>query len=211
MFDKNDVPIFSLHHGRVPLLVSIPHLGTRIPAEIAATMTDVAPRIDDCDWHLDRLYSFAIKMGASIITPSFARYVIDLNRPPDNQNLYPGQDTTELVPINTFDKELLYRPGHLPSHAEIISRRELYWRPYHDALVAELAALKKAHGVVLLWDAHSIRSRVPRLFDGLLPDFNFGTAGGASALDGLAEELAKLVEHYSGYSDVSPVLSSARI
>lgn len=202
MSDTQDA-VFSLHRGTIPLLLSIPHLGTRIPDDIAATMTPTASRTDDCDWHLDRLYAFARRLGASILTPSYARYVIDLNRPPDGANLYPGQDTTGLLPIDTFDKAPLYRDGHLPTEAEIARRRELYWRPYHAALQAELDALKREHGSVLLWDAHSIRSRVPRLFEGTLPDFNFGTAGGASATAGLGEALAQTAQRDGRYSAVA--------
>ncbi|CAH2896692.1 MAG: N-formylglutamate deformylase (EC [uncultured Paraburkholderia sp.] len=196
-------PVFTLHRGSLPMLFSIPHLGIRIPADIAATMTPVAQRTDDCDWHLDRLYAFAKRMGASILAPAYARYVIDLNRPPDGANLYPGQDTTGLLPVDTFDKEPLYREGHLPDDAEVARRRAAYWTPYHDALASEIAALKAKHGKVLLWEAHSIRSRVPRFFEGRLPDFNFGTSNGASAVAGLAEELAAVVERHGGYSAVA--------
>ncbi|NMM02620.1 N-formylglutamate deformylase [Paraburkholderia sp. RP-4-7] len=196
-------PVLSLHQGSLPLLISIPHLGTQIPADIAATMTPVAQRTDDCDWHLDRLYAFARRMGASILAPTYARYVIDLNRPPDGANLYPGQDTTGLLPVDTFDKEPLYLEGHLPTDAEVARRRDAYWKPYHDALAGELAALKAKHGKVLLWEAHSIRSHVPRFFEGRLPDFNFGTSNGASAVAGLGEELAAVVERHGGYSAVS--------
>jgi len=196
-------PVFSLHQGSIPLLVSIPHLGTRIPADIAATMTPVAQRTDDCDWHLDRLYAFAKRMGASMLTPSYARYVVDLNRPPDGANLYPGQDTTGLLPVDTFDKEALYLDGHLPDDAELARRRDMYWKPYHAALADELAALKAKHGKVLLWEAHSIRSRVPRFFEGRLPDFNFGTSNGASAAAGVADELAAIVERHGGYTAVA--------
>ena len=196
-------PVFTLHRGSLPMLISIPHLGTRIPADIAATMTPVAQRTDDCDWHLDRLYAFAKRMGASILAPAYARYVIDLNRPPDGANLYPGQDTTGLLPVDTFDKEPLYREGYLPDDAEVARRRAAYWTPYHAALASEIAALKATHGKVLLWEAHSIRSRVPRFFEGRLPDFNFGTSNGASAVAGLAEELAAVVERHGGYSAVA--------
>ena len=196
-------PVFTLHRGSLPMLISIPHLGTRIPADIAATMTPVALRTDDCDWHLDRLYAFAKRMGASILAPAYARYVIDLNRPPDGANLYPGQDTTGLLPVDTFDKEPLYREGYLPDDAEVARRRAAYWTPYHDALASEIAALKATHGKVLLWEAHSIRSCVPRFFEGRLPDFNFGTSNGASAVAGLAEELAAVVERHGGYSAVA--------
>ncbi|CAG9221169.1 N-formylglutamate deformylase [Paraburkholderia sabiae] len=203
MTATNDLPVFSLHRGTLPFLISIPHLGTRIPADIAAQMTDVATRTDDCDWHLDRLYAFAKRMGASILAPTYARYVIDLNRPPDGANLYPGQDTTGLLPVDTFDKEPLYRDGCLPDDAEVARRRDLYWKPYHEALQGELAALKAQHGKVLLWEAHSIRSHVPRFFDGRLPDFNFGTSNGESAVAGLAEALAKIVEEHGGYTAVA--------
>ncbi|MDH6148311.1 MULTISPECIES: N-formylglutamate deformylase [Paraburkholderia] len=203
MTASNLTPVFSLHQGSLPLLISIPHLGTQIPADIAVTMTPVAQRTDDCDWHLDRLYAFAKRLGASILTPAYARYVVDLNRPPDGANLYPGQDTTGLLPVDTFEKEPLYRNGHLPDDAEIARRRDAYWKPYHDALTGELAALKAKHGKVLLWEAHSIRSRVPRFFDGRLPDFNFGTSNGASAAPGLADELAALVERHGGYTAVA--------
>ena len=204
MTAPNSTPVFSLHQGSLPFLISIPHLGTRIPEDIAATMTPVAARTDDCDWHLDRLYAFARRLGASILTPAYARYVIDLNRPPDGANLYPGQDTTGLLPVDTFDKEPLYRDGQLPDEAEVARRRELYWKPYHAALASELAALKAKHGKVLLWEAHSIRSHVPRFFEGRLPDFNFGTSNGASAVAGLADELAAIVErHGGGYTAVA--------
>lgn len=199
---SNPTPVFSLQRGSLPLLISIPHLGTRIPDDIAATMTPVAQRVDDCDWHLDRLYAFAARLGASILAPVYARYVIDLNRPPDGANLYPGQDTTGLLPVDTFDKEPLYRDGHLPTDAEVARRRALYWQPYHTALADELAALKAQHGKVLLWEAHSIRSQVPRFFDGRLPDFNFGTSNGASAVPGLADELAAIVEQHGAYTAI---------
>ncbi|KXU91316.1 N-formylglutamate deformylase [Paraburkholderia monticola] len=203
MTASNLTPVFSLHQGSLPLLISIPHLGTQIPADIAATMTPVAQRTDDCDWHLDRLYAFAKRLGASILTPTNARYVVDLNRPPDGANLYPGQDTTGLLPVDTFDKEPLYLDGHLPDDAEIARRRDTYWKPYHDALASELAALKAKHGKMLLWEAHSIRSHVPRFFDGRLPDFNFGTSNGASAAPGMGEALAALVERHGGYTAVA--------
>jgi len=203
MTASNTPPVFSLREGSLPLLISIPHLGTRIPDDIAATMTPIARRADDCDWHLDRLYGFAQELGASLLTPTYARYVIDLNRPPDGANLYPGQDTTGLLPVDTFDKEPLYREGHLPDEAEIARRRDAYWKPYHEALSAQLAALKAKHGKVLLWEAHSIRSHVPRFFAGRLPDFNFGTSSGASAAAGLAEALAAVVERHGAYTAVA--------
>lgn len=159
--------------------------------------------VDDCDWHLERLYRFAAERGATLLVPTHARYVIDLNRPPDDANLYPGQDTTGLVPVDTFEKMPLYTPGGGPSAADIARRRTCYWQPYHDALAQALARLREMHGTVLLWEAHSIRSQVPRFFEGRLPDFNFGTAGGASAASGLAEALVARVGRTGGYTAVA--------
>jgi N-formylglutamate deformylase len=195
--------VFTLKRGTAPLLISIPHAGTQIPADIAASMTPIAREVDDTDWHLERLYAFAVEMGASILVPANSRYVIDLNRPPDGANLYPGRDTTGLCPVDTFNSEPLYPAGAAPSEAQIAECREKYWRPYHDALAGELARLKAAHGKALLWEAHSIRSHVPRFFDGKLSDFNFGTAGGESAVAGLAEKLEAIVAGQGAYTAVA--------
>jgi N-formylglutamate deformylase len=198
-----DPAVFSLQPGTLPLLISMPHVGTHLPSNIAATMTEVARHVDDCDWHLERLYDVAARRGASMLVPSHARYVVDLNRPPDNANLYPGQDTTGLLPIDTFDKAPLYHPGGEPTDAEVARRVARYWQPYHDALARTLAELKARHGAVLLWEAHSIRSQVPRFFEGRLPDFNFGTANGASATPGMAEALVECVKRHGGYTAVA--------
>ena len=173
-------PTFTLQQGSVPLLISIPHLGTELPAEFAAGMSDTAPLKQDTDWHLDRLYGFAAGMGASVLQAKVSRYVIDLNRPPSGESLYPGQTTTGLCPTETFRGEPLYGEAEAPDTAQQADRLARYWRPYHDALRAELDSLKAKHGAVLLWDAHSIASVLPRLFDGKLPDLNFGTADGRS-------------------------------
>ncbi|GLU32464.1 N-formylglutamate deformylase [Trinickia caryophylli] len=203
MDSTTDLPIFTLRQGTLPLVISMPHVGTCIAPDIAATMTEAASHVDDCDWHLQRLYAFAETSGASMIVPTYARYVIDLNRPPDDANLYPGQDTTGLVPVDTFDKAPLYPPGGQPQAEEIARRRARYWQPYHDALASEIVRLKQRHGRVLLWEAHSIRSEVPRFFAGRLPDFNFGTAGGASAAPGLADALVDEVTRHGGYTAVA--------
>lgn len=199
----NLLPIFSLTQGSSPLLISIPHLGTRIPDDIAPTMTDTALACDDTDWHLDRLYQFAVELGASVLTPTYSRYVIDLNRPPDGASLYPGLSTTGLCPIDTFNEEPLYLDGQNPDKAEQERRCAMYWRPYHDALQAEIDRILFEHGRVLLWEAHSIRSRVPRFFEGRLPDFNFGSANDRSALTGLVHTLSDNINQHSHYSAVA--------
>lgn len=192
-----------LHPGSIPLLISIPHSGTRIPEDIMATMTPVAKRLDDTDWHLERLYDFAPAMGASVLIPQFSRYTIDLNRPPNDTNLYPGQNTTGLLPVDTFAEESLYLDDKRPDVQEQDRRRELYWEPYHQALQQELARIKAVHGYALLWEAHSIRAYIPRLFEGRLPDFNFGSASDQSTLPGLAKELAQLASSQGTYSAVA--------
>ncbi|UGQ45748.1 N-formylglutamate deformylase [Massilia endophytica] len=178
---------FQFKAGSLPLLVSMPHAGTDIPDDIAANMTPCAQVKADTDWHLPELYGFLQEMGASTLSARWSRYVIDLNRPPENTNLYPGQDTTALCPVDTFGRERLYLPGKAPSEAEVQRRLATYWEPYHLQLREELDRLLALHGRVVLWEAHSIASVVPRFFDGKLPDLNFGTANGASCDPGLSD------------------------
>ncbi|MDH3593695.1 MAG: N-formylglutamate deformylase [Rhodospirillales bacterium] len=185
--------------GRSPLLVSIPHAGTQVPPEMAARMTEAAQALPDTDWHVDRLYDFLEDLDASVLAATQSRFVIDLNRAPDGAPLYPGASNTELCPTTTFDEQPVYRAGEGPDEAEVAARRARVWRPYHERLQAALEAIKARHGVALLWDAHSIRSRVPRFFEGRLPDLNFGTGGGATADPELVARLAD-VATASGYS-----------
>jgi N-formylglutamate deformylase len=189
---------FEFKAGSLPILVSMPHAGADIPDDIAAQLAPCALARADTDWHLPELYGFLGEMGASTIAARWSRYVIDLNRPPEDTNLYPGMDTTGLCPVDTFGRERLYLPGRAPSEAEIARRLELYWRPYHQQLRTELDRLLALHGRVVLWDAHSIASRVPRFFEGRLPDLNFGTANGASCDPGLTEAVvAQAPDRYS--------------
>lgn len=193
---------YLLKQGTLPLLISMPHAGTEIPTELQHRFTDVAQHLDDTDWHMPRLYQFAEAMGASILVPRCSRYVIDLNRPPDNANLYPGQDTTGLCPVDTFAKVPLYRDGDQPQADEIAERVERYWQPYHQAIQQELSRLKTLHGHALLWDAHSILSRVPRFFEGQLPDFNLGSGGGTACAPGVGEQLLKIASQHTAYTAV---------
>lgn len=172
--------VFHFEQGTVPLLISIPHLGTEIPAAIAGQLQPHALEVADTDWHLDRLYDFAQRMGASVLGAKYSRYVVDLNRPSTGESLYPGQTTTGLYPMETFRGEPLYRHGSEPDTAEQAMRLQTYWQPYHAKLEAEIARLKSEFGSVLLWEAHSIASVLPRLFEGKLPDLNLGTNSGAS-------------------------------
>lgn len=193
---------FNLHRGSVPLLVSMPHTGTEIPAGLQADYTERALAVEDTDWHLQRLYDFLPGLGASVITPRYSRYVIDLNRPPDDAPMYPGASNTELCPTHFFSGDALYREGREPPPEERLQRRETYWQPYHSALAEELQRLKAEHGFVLLWDAHSIRSQIPWLFEGRLPDLNIGTANGAAAAASITAAAAAACAQVHGVSSV---------
>src|SRR5690242_12588241 len=194
---------FTLHRGTAPLFVSVPHDGTALPDDLATRLTPSARRVPDTDWHVSRLYAFARELGASMIVPRHSRYVVDLNRPPDDVSLYPGQNTTGLCPIVQFSGEPVYRSGQEPTPDEIARRVETYWRPYHNALIAEIARIKAAHGRVVLWEGHSIRSVVPFLFDGRLPVFNLGTAGGASCGADLQRRLTGVLAAQEKYTFVA--------
>jgi N-formylglutamate deformylase len=196
------VPPYKFRAGRIPLLVSMPHTGTHVPAALVERLTPEAKRLPDTDWHLERLYDFLEELGASVLVATHSRYVVDLNRPPDGANLYPGQDTTGLVPLDTFHKERLYLPGEEPGGAEVQDRIRVYWKPYHEKLATELVRLRSRHGVALLWDAHSIFSAVPRFFEGKLSDFNLGTAGGRSCDAFVGQGLLSLLQGYPDFTSV---------
>ena len=172
--------IFSLERGDGPLLISAPHIGTRIPGHIEERLSEAARSLSDTDWDVDRLYPFARELGATVLRARQSRYVIDLNRDPHGLSLYPGARTTGLCPTETFEGHPLYADGEEPTDHEIAARRAAYWDPYHDALRDELLRIRAAHGYALLLDVHSIWGRLPLLFDGELPDINIGSDGGRS-------------------------------
>ena len=187
---------FTLHRGTGPLLVSMPHIGTEIPPELQSTYVPRALAVEDTDWHLAQLYDFLLdgqpELGASVLMPRTSRYVIDLNRPPDDAPMYPGASNTELCPTRFFTGDALYQAGCEPTAEERVRRREAYWQPYHTALATELARIQAVHGYALLWDAHSIRSQIPWLFEGRLPGLNIGTASGQSADASIAQALDRV-------------------
>jgi formiminoglutamase len=183
-----------------PLIVSIPHAGVELLGFEPAFIDPWLAR-KDADWRLDELYNFVGPLGATVLRTRLSRSIIDVNRDPSGASLYPGQATTELVPTTTFDGESLYRPGKTPDAVEIDERRRLYFDPYHAALVGEIARLRQKHQRVALFDAHSIRSLIPRLFEGELPVFNLGTNSGASCDRWLRETVCGIFEA-SGQSAV---------
>lgn len=188
-------PWLEVHRGELPLIVSFPHTGTEIPAPIEGRIASQWLARKDADWWVHRLYDFAADMGATTVRTSISRTVIDVNRDPSGAPLYPGQATTELCPLTTFDGERLYRHGEEPDAGEIASRRARYFDPYHAALSAEIERLRAAHHTVVLYDAHSIRSRVPRLFEGVLPHLNIGTNRDTSCDRALTLAIERACEH----------------
>ena len=194
---------FTLTPGTTPLLVSVPHVGTAIPEDVAAALVPRAMAREDTDWHLAEVYAFARELGAGLLVPRYSRYVIDLNRPPENAPMYPGANNTELVPTRFFSGDPLYREGRVPDEAEVARRRDAYWRPYHEALAGELVRLRSAHGIAVVWDGHSIQAELPWLFPGRLPDLNLGTVAGASCAQALRATLMDVLAAQSGFSHVT--------
>ena len=176
--------------GATPLLVSLPHTGTEIPAELEDRYVSPWLARKDADWYVDQLYGFVEELGGTIVRTAISRSVIDVNRDPSGASLYPGRTTTGLCPTETFDGEPLYRAGAGPDAADIERRRQTWFDPYHAALRGEIDRLRLHHPRIVLYDAHSIRSVVPRLFPGTLPHLNLGTNDGTSC----APELRSVVE-----------------
>ena len=194
---------FSLYPGRTPLLVSVPHAGTALPVALRTRLQPRALDVEDTDWHLDRLYEFARELGAGLIVPRLSRYVIDLNRPPEDTPMYPGVNNTGLVPTRFFSGDALYLEGQEPDTAEVAARVQDYWQPYHGALAAELARLRSVHGHAVLFDAHSIKSELPWLFEGALPQLNLGTAAGTSCDASIGAAAVAVLAAQRRYSHVT--------
>jgi len=195
--------VFTLRRGQEPLVISIPHSGTEVPDDVAARLGDAAKDLPDTDWFVDRLYAFAEELDATILCAKYSRYVIDLNRDPGGASLYPGQATTGLVPVQRFDGTPLYREGAEPDEAEIESRRARYFDPYHRAIAEELARVRTLHGYAVLYDAHSIASVVPRLFEGELPVLNLGTNAGSTCAPEIERGVMKAMLAQDAYEAVS--------
>lgn len=185
--------------GTSPLILSMPHVGTDVPPDVWDNLNDVGQQRSDTDWHIDRVYDFARDLGASVLRARYSRYVIDLNRDPAGTSLYPGQATTDLIPTTDFDGAPIWHRA--PDAIDVAQRVLLYHRPYHHALREAIATAKAAHGYAIVYDCHSIRSRVPRLFDGVLPDLNIGTFDGASCDVLLEHAVIKSLESNS-YSHI---------
>lgn len=196
------IDVFSFHEGESPLLISVPHDGCHLPVAMRERMTPEGIALPDTDWHVAELYGFAREMGASILVAKTSRYVVDLNRPVTDDALYEGQIATGLCPTQTFSGDEIYASGAVETD-EVAQRIATYWKPYHEKLKEVLGVLRDKHGYALLWDAHSITSIVPRLFDGELPALNIGTHAGRSCAPGIEQAVAEPARA----SDYSTVLN----
>jgi len=189
---------FSLHQGTSPIILGLPHTGTDVPAEIWDRLNDNGRILADTDWHIHDLYAGLLE-NVTTVRATFHRYVIDANRDPAGVSLYPGQNTTGLVPETDFDGEPIWNEGKEPDAADIAYRLETFHAPYHAALAAEIERVKAIHGIAILYDCHSIRSHIPFLFEGKLPDFNIGTDMGRTcdpAIERIAVDVTAAAEGY---------------
>ena len=195
------MPPVEVHRGTSPVILGLPHTGTWVPDDIARRLNTEGAKLRDTDWHIHRLYD-GLLPGATTVRATFHRYVIDANRDPTGQSLYPGQNTTGLVPLTDFDNQPIWKAGQEPSETDIAECIRLYHRPYHAALEAEIARVKALHGIAVVYDCHSIRSRCPFLFDGVLPDFNIGTDNGATCAPEIERRVSEICAGADGYTSV---------
>jgi formiminoglutamase len=187
--------------GSSPVILAFPHVGTGVPSDISSRLNDEGRKLRDTDWHVDRLYA-GLLPEATTVRATFHRYVIDANRDPSGVSLYPGQNTTGLVPLTDFDDRPIWKDGQAPDEAEIARRVAAFHRPYHAALAAEIERVRSLHGVAVLYDCHSIRSECPFLFDGRLPDFNIGTDNGRTCAPEIEQAVANVCKNAAGYMSV---------
>jgi len=202
MAEVTSPPWLSVRRGEAPLLLCMPHTGTQLPAALAALFRSAWLARRDTDWYVERLYGFAADLDATLVRTEISRSVIDPNRDPSGASLYPGQATTELCPTTTFDGEPLYLDGLAPGPAQIAARRSDYFAPYHETIAAEIARLRARHARIVVYDCHSIRSQIPRLFSGVLPHLNLGTFGGASCAPALSARIEALCDA-SGFARIT--------
>ena len=198
--EKEANPV-EIHQGTSPIILGLPHTGTYVPDDIRACLNDEGQKLRDTDWHIHTLYD-GLLPGASTVRATFHRYVIDANRDPGGESLYPGQTTTSLVPLTDFDNQPIWRDRMEPDAAEIARRVALFHAPYHAALEAEIARVKAIHGIAVLYDCHSIRPEIPYLFEGVLPDFNIGTDNGRTCAAEIEASTFAVCSSAKGYTSI---------
>lgn len=187
--------------GSSPVILGLPHTGTHVPPDVWEKLNHEGKRLRDADWHIHRLYD-GLLPDVTTVRATFHRYVIDANRDPSGESLYPGQNTTGLIPLTDFDERPIWKEGSEPDAEETARRLKTFHRPYHAALAGEIERVRALHGVAILYDCHSIRSVCPFLFEGRLPDFNIGTNGGATCARQFEEATMSICNAAEGYASV---------
>ena len=193
--------VFETTQGTSPVILAFPHTGTDVPMEIWERLNDNGRLLADTDWHIHTLYS-GLLAGATVVRATFHRYCIDANRDPAGTSLYPGQNTTGLIPATDFDGVSIWKAGQEPTEADIAARLERFHAPYHAALLAEIERVKSIHGVAILYDCHSIRSNIPFLFEGTLPDFNIGTDSGKTCDPAIERAVVDVTAAAANYTSI---------
>lgn len=193
--------VFETHQGNAPVILAFPHTGTDVPAEIWERLNDNGRLLADTDWHIHKLYD-GLLPDVTTVRATFHRYVIDANRDPAGISLYPGQNTTGLIPQTDFDGKAIWKDRQAPTEADIAFRLAGFHAPYHAALAAEIARVKAIHGVAIVYDCHSIRSRIPFLFEGRLPDFNVGTDMGRTCARAIETATYEVCAKADGYTSI---------
>ena len=191
-----------LNRGSSPVILGFPHTGTHVPDDIRAKLNETGRKLTDTDWHIHELYQ-GLLPDATTVRATFHRYCLDANRDPSGTSLYPGQNTTGLIPLTDFDNRPLWIEGKEPDETETVERVLRFHRPYHAALAAEIERVKAKHGVAVLYDCHSIRSVCPFLFEGKLPDFNIGTDNGKTCDPLMEQEVSAICAAAEGYTSVT--------
>ncbi|WP_374833045.1 N-formylglutamate deformylase [Paenochrobactrum pullorum] len=192
---------FELKSGSSPVIIALPHTGTDVPDDIMVRLNDNGLKLADTDWHIHHLYGGLLE-DATMIRATFHRYCIDANRDPEGVSLYPGQNTTTLIPTTDFDGLAIWKEGEEPTSDDIEDRLNRFHKPYHDALAAEIERVKKIHGIAILYDCHSIRSHIPFLFEGILPDFNIGTDMGKTCAPEIEAIAVDVTSKAQGYTSI---------
>jgi N-formylglutamate deformylase len=193
--------VFEVRQGTSPVILAFPHTGTDVPADVWERLNDNGQIIADTDWHIHTLYD-GLLADATTVRATFHRYVIDANRDPDGSSLYPGQNTTGLVPDSDFDGKPIWKTGAEPTAEDIAARIAGFHAPYHAALAAEIERVKAIHGIAVLYDCHSIRANIPFLFEGRLPDMNIGTDMGKTCAPEIEAATVAIAGAASGYTSI---------
>lgn len=152
-------------HGRTAVVVEVPHAGLAIPEAVRReTDIDAASVLRDADLYVDKLYADAPSRGAALLTATLSRYVVDLNRAPDDVDVATVPDHP--APRGVQPRGVVWRlttdgrPSlrHPLAYRDFSARLAHYHAPYHEALRAELLRTRERFGFALLLAGHSMPS-----------------------------------------------------